>query len=102
MNSSNLPNNLKSLFFIQTLTRNKDKEDFSINLLTASLVYIHREKFRSNVLVKFNPPIVITPKHQSLLKTIVEDGSRRSSEQAIDELTNAMEAMVRSSTLHSP
>jgi glycerol-3-phosphate O-acyltransferase/dihydroxyacetone phosphate acyltransferase len=54
------------------------------------------------VLVKFNPPIVITPKHQSLLKTLAEDGSKRSSEQAINELTNAMEEIVRSNTLDSP
>ncbi|CAI2170478.1 2713_t:CDS:2 [Funneliformis geosporum] len=84
------------------LTRNKDKEDFSVNLLTVSIVYNHREKFRSNVLVQFNPPIVLTPKHQNLLKTITEDGRRRSSEQAINELTNAMEEMVRSNTLDSP
>ncbi|PKK80812.1 hypothetical protein RhiirC2_723478 [Rhizophagus irregularis] len=91
-----------ALIASETLTRNKDKEDFSIHLLTASLVYIHREKFRSNVLVKFNPPIVITPKHQSLLKTVAEDGSKRSSEQAINELTNTMEEIVRSNTLDSP
>lgn len=54
------------------------------------------------MLVKFNPPIVITPKHQSLLKTVAEDGSKRSSEQAINELTNTMEEIVRSNTLDSP
>ncbi|CAG8497415.1 2074_t:CDS:2 [Funneliformis mosseae] len=84
------------------LTRNKDKEDFSVNLLTVSIVYNHREKFRSNVLVQFNPPIVLTPKHQNLLKTITEDGRRRSCEQAINELTNAMEEMIRSNSLDSP
>ncbi|CAG8579214.1 16675_t:CDS:2 [Acaulospora colombiana] len=85
-----------------TLTRNKDREDFSINLLTVSIVYIHREKFRSNVLVKFNPPIVLTPKHHSLLKNITSDEQRKTSEDAIRELTSAMEQMVRSNTLDAP
>ncbi|CAG8810896.1 24572_t:CDS:2 [Gigaspora margarita] len=86
----------------KTLTRNKDTADFSINLLTASLVYIRREKFRSNVLVKFNPPIVLTPQHQALLKTDTPDGKRRTSEQAINELTSVMEETIRSNTLDSP
>ncbi|CAG8436162.1 9489_t:CDS:2 [Diversispora eburnea] len=78
------------------------REDFSINLLTVSIVYTHREKFRSNVLVKFNSPIVLTPKHQSLLKIETENGKRISSEQAIRELTSAMEELVRSNTLDAP
>ncbi|CAG8594572.1 hypothetical protein C2G38_2248294 [Gigaspora rosea] len=91
-----------ALIASETLTRNKDTADFSINLLTASLVYIRREKFRSNVLVKFNPPIVLTPQHQALLKTITPDGKRRTSEQAINELTSVMEETIRSNTLDSP
>ncbi|CAG8438379.1 10135_t:CDS:10 [Dentiscutata heterogama] len=91
-----------ALIASETLTRNKDQPDFSINLLTASLVYIRREKFRSNVLVKFNPPIVLTPQHQALLKTITSDGKKRTSEQAINELTSVMEETVRSNTLDSP
>ncbi|CAG8464260.1 8824_t:CDS:2 [Acaulospora morrowiae] len=91
-----------ALIASETLTRNKDREDFSINLLTVSLVYTHREKFRSNVLVKFNPPIVLTPKHHSLLKNITSDGQKRTSEHAIRELTSAMEEMVRSNTLDAP
>lgn len=84
------------------MTRNKDRDDFSINLLTVSIVYTHREKFRSNVLVKFNSPIVLTPKHQSLLKTETEGGKKISSVEAIRELTSAMEETVRSSTLDAP
>ncbi|RHZ74051.1 hypothetical protein Glove_227g21 [Diversispora epigaea] len=91
-----------ALIASETLTRNKDREDFSINLLTVSIVYTHREKFRSNVLVKFNSPIVLTPKHQSLLKIETENGKRISSEQAIRELTSAMEELVRSNTLDAP
>ncbi|CAG8470111.1 2332_t:CDS:10 [Cetraspora pellucida] len=91
-----------ALIASETLTRNKDSPNFSINLLTVSLVYIRREKFRSNVLVKFNPPIVLTPQHQSLLKTITSDGKKRTSEQAINELTSVMEETVRSNTLDSP
>ncbi|KAF0382853.1 Glycerol-3-phosphate O-acyltransferase / dihydroxyacetone phosphate acyltransferase [Gigaspora margarita] len=91
-----------ALIASETLTRNKDTADFSINLLTASLVYIRREKFRSNVLVKFNPPIVLTPQHQALLKTDTPDGKRRTSEQAINELTSVMEETIRSNTLDSP
>ncbi|CAG8678078.1 23743_t:CDS:10 [Dentiscutata erythropus] len=91
-----------ALIASETLTRNKDQPDFSINLLTASLIYIRREKFRSNVLVKFNPPIVLTPQHQALLKTMTSDGKKRTSEQAINELTSVMEETVRSNTLDSP
>ncbi|CAG8691443.1 6681_t:CDS:2, partial [Ambispora leptoticha] len=91
-----------ALIASEALTRNKDRPNFSINLLTVSLIYIRREKFRSNVLVKFNPPIVLTPQHQSLLKTVTSDGKKRSSEQAINELTSVMEETVRSNTLDSP
>lgn len=49
------------------LRRNKDNPDFKLVLLTCSITYLHREAFRSDVLVSFNPPIELTIKdHYSL------------------------------------
>ncbi|QRW19202.1 acyltransferase [Rhizoctonia solani] len=44
------------------LTQQKDNPDFCITLLTCSITYMHREHFRSDVLVSFNPPLKLTPK----------------------------------------
>lgn len=44
------------------LRRNKDNPDFKLVLLTCSITYLHREAFRSDVLVCYNPPIELTIK----------------------------------------
>ncbi|KAF8760948.1 Phosphate acyltransferase [Rhizoctonia solani] len=49
------------------LTQQKDNPDFCITLLTCSITYMHREHFRSDVLVSFNPPLKLTPKARILL-----------------------------------
>lgn len=52
------------------LRRNKDNPDFKLVLLTCSITYLHREAFRSDVLVSFNPPIELTIKdHYALFST---------------------------------
>lgn len=44
------------------LRRNKHNPDFKLVLLTCSITYLHREAFRSDVLVSFNPPIELNIK----------------------------------------
>jgi len=45
-----------------TLTAQKDQGSFELTLLTCSITYMHRERFRSDVLVSFNPPLKLRPK----------------------------------------
>ncbi|TBU25155.1 hypothetical protein BD311DRAFT_790578 [Dichomitus squalens] len=44
------------------LSRNRHNPDFEIDVLTCSITYMHREHFRSDVLVTFHPPMKFTPK----------------------------------------
>ncbi|CAE7228249.1 unnamed protein product [Rhizoctonia solani] len=48
------------------LTQQKDNPDFRLTLLTCSITYMHREHFRSDVLVSFNSPLQLDPKAHSL------------------------------------
>jgi hypothetical protein len=45
-----------------TLTAQKDQDNFELTLLTCSITYMHRERFRSDVLISFNPPLKLKPK----------------------------------------
>ncbi|KAI0062894.1 acyltransferase-domain-containing protein [Artomyces pyxidatus] len=45
-----------------TLSRNRDNPDFEISILTCSVTYMHRQHFRSDVLVTFNPPFRFRPR----------------------------------------
>ncbi|KAK9893278.1 hypothetical protein P389DRAFT_21761 [Cystobasidium minutum MCA 4210] len=55
------------------LRRNKDNPDFKLVLLTCSITYLHREAFRSDVLVCYNPPIELTIKdHYALFSSSVK------------------------------
>ncbi|KAJ6594158.1 hypothetical protein B0H19DRAFT_1094154 [Mycena capillaripes] len=50
------------------LTRNRNNPDFEICLLNCSVTYMHRQHFRSDVLVTFHPPMTFSPKtHPELL-----------------------------------
>ncbi|KAI5117785.1 hypothetical protein M0805_000428 [Coniferiporia weirii] len=44
------------------LTRNKDDPTFEIYLQTCSITYMHRQHFRSDVLITFHPPTPFGPK----------------------------------------
>ncbi|KAI0070641.1 hypothetical protein K474DRAFT_1651022 [Panus rudis PR-1116 ss-1] len=53
------------------LTRNRNNPDFTISVLTCSITYMHREHFRSDVLVTFHPPMKFSPKtHPELLAPV--------------------------------
>ncbi|KAF9128643.1 hypothetical protein BGW39_004862 [Mortierella sp. 14UC] len=78
-----------------TLARFKDQPDFSLTLMTSSINYLHREKFRSDVLVTFHPPIVLTPQQNpKLFSTVKEERT-----EAIQKLTEQLESTVRSNLL---
>ncbi|KAF9433114.1 hypothetical protein BGZ76_009882 [Entomortierella beljakovae] len=78
-----------------TLSRFCDKPDFSLTLMTTSINYLHREKFRSDVLVTFHPPIVLTPQQDKKLYS--ENKDERT--EAIRRLTELLESTVRSTLL---
>ena len=73
----------------------QDRPDFSLTLMTASINYLHREKFRSDVLVTFHAPIVLTPQQDS--KLFSTNNEERT--EAIKKLTDLLENTVRSNLL---
>ncbi|KAF9344993.1 hypothetical protein BGX26_003669 [Mortierella sp. AD094] len=78
-----------------TLSRFHDKPDFSLTLMTTSINYLHREKFRSDVLVTFHPPIVLTPQQDKKLYSDIKEERV----EAIQKLTELLESTVRSTLL---
>jgi len=63
--------------------------------MTTSINYLHREKFRSDVLVTFHAPIVLTPQQDpKLFSTNKEERT-----EAIKKLTDLLENTVRSNLL---
>ncbi|KAH7916529.1 acyltransferase-domain-containing protein [Hygrophoropsis aurantiaca] len=77
------------------LTRNRDNPDFSISILTCSVTYMHRQHFRSDVLVTFNPPTIFSPKNNPELLAPVDYNQIRS-------LTAQMHHQISSRTIDSP
>ncbi|EMD37618.1 hypothetical protein CERSUDRAFT_114270 [Gelatoporia subvermispora B] len=77
------------------LSRNRDKPDFEISVLTCSITYMHREHFRSDVLVTFHPPMKFRPKdNPELLAPVKYDEIRG--------LTARMHQQISSGTLDAP
>ncbi|KAI0341905.1 hypothetical protein BDW22DRAFT_1331173 [Trametopsis cervina] len=77
------------------LSRNRSSPDFEVCILTCSITYMHRQHFRSDVLVTFHPPIRLTPsKNPELLEPI--DYSE------IRSLTAKMHQQIGSGTLDAP
>ncbi|KAJ3505142.1 hypothetical protein NLJ89_g7566 [Agrocybe chaxingu] len=54
------------------LSRNRDDPDFEISVLPVSITYMHRQHFRSDVLVTFQSPLTFTPKNNPELLSPVE------------------------------
>jgi glycerol-3-phosphate O-acyltransferase / dihydroxyacetone phosphate acyltransferase len=63
-----------------TLTAQKDQEDFELTLLTCSITYMHRERFRSDVLISFNPPLKLRPKVSVLRLQLLRNSQVASSD----------------------
>ncbi|KAI6040320.1 hypothetical protein EDC04DRAFT_1534771 [Pisolithus marmoratus] len=77
------------------LTRNQDKSDFSISILTCSITYMHRQHFRSDVLVTFHRSIKFTPKDNPELVAPVDFNHIR-------EVTARMQELISSGTIDAP
>ncbi|POV99950.1 hypothetical protein PSTT_13457 [Puccinia striiformis] len=78
----------------------KDQSNFEINLSPCSITYLHRQNFRSDVLVSFHDPIILNqtnPTHQDLVSTVPETRKK-----AIGDLTTNLTEKIRSGTLDSP
>ncbi|KAI0305770.1 hypothetical protein B0F90DRAFT_1624477 [Multifurca ochricompacta] len=59
------------------LSRNRNDIDFEISILTCSITYMHRQHFRSDVLVTFHPPFTFRPKdNPELLEPVNYDNIR--------------------------
>ncbi|KAJ7163580.1 hypothetical protein C8R43DRAFT_1062622 [Mycena crocata] len=77
------------------LTRNRNNPDFEISLLNCSVTYMHRQHFRSDVLVTFHPPMTFSPKtHPELVAPIDYNNIRT--------LTAQMHHQISSGTIDSP
>ncbi|KAJ6500068.1 hypothetical protein C8R47DRAFT_1257284 [Mycena vitilis] len=74
------------------LTRNRNDPTFEICLLNCSVTYMHRQHFRSDVLVTFHPPMIFSPKE--LLAPVDYMNIRT--------LTAQMHDQISSGTIDSP
>ncbi|KAF7985042.1 hypothetical protein HWV62_8877 [Athelia sp. TMB] len=71
------------------LTRNRNNADFEISVLTCSITYMHRQHFRSDVLVTFNPPMTFTVKdNPELLAPVNYDEIRALTARMHDEISS--------------
>ncbi|CUA76833.1 hypothetical protein RSOLAG22IIIB_02309 [Rhizoctonia solani] len=83
------------------LTQQKDNPDFRLTLLTCSITYMHREHFRSDVLVSFNPPLQLDPKtHSSLLNCPPNEPS--TTQHAVRSLTTFLYDQITQGTITAP
>ncbi|CAE6457764.1 unnamed protein product [Rhizoctonia solani] len=83
------------------LTQQKDNPDFRLTLLTCSITYMHREHFRSDVLVSFNPPLQLDPKtHSGLLNCPPNEPS--TTQHAVRSLTTFLYDQITQGTITAP
>ncbi|KAI0320922.1 hypothetical protein OF83DRAFT_466959 [Amylostereum chailletii] len=78
-----------------TLTRHRDEPDFEVSILTCSVTYMHRQHFRSDVLVTFHPPFKFTPRNNPELVAPVDYNEIRA-------LTARLHRQIASGTLDAP
>ncbi|KAF8334240.1 uncharacterized protein EI90DRAFT_3051548 [Cantharellus anzutake] len=82
-----------------TLSRNLADPDFEVTLLTCSIAYVHPSRFRSDVLVTFNPPLHLRPStHPSLIQ---RPGSPFPAG-AIQSLTRLIQTQLSSGIIDAP
>ncbi|KAH0588888.1 hypothetical protein H2248_004677 [Termitomyces sp. 'cryptogamus'] len=77
------------------LTRNRNNPEFEISVLTCSITYMHRQHFRSDVLVTFHEPLVFRVKDNPELIAPVDYNNIRL-------LTTKMHDIISSGTIDSP
>lgn len=79
-----------------TLAQQADNPAFQVAIQPVSITYLHRNLFRSDVLVTFNPPILVSAATHPGLATVP------ASESAIRSLTTTISRDIRSGILDSP
>ncbi|KAL0956352.1 hypothetical protein HGRIS_002502 [Hohenbuehelia grisea] len=77
------------------LSRNRDDPNFRISVLPVSITYMHRQHFRSDVLVSFHEPLRFTPKDNPELLKPIDFNEIRS-------LTSQMHRTLSYGTIDSP
>ncbi|KAK2464280.1 hypothetical protein APHAL10511_003737 [Amanita phalloides] len=77
------------------LSRNKGNPEFEISILNCSITYMHRQHFRSDVLVTFHPPMTFNPRDNPELVDPVDFKDIRA-------LTARMHQVISSGTIDSP
>ncbi|KAG8705528.1 hypothetical protein FRC08_001630 [Ceratobasidium sp. 394] len=83
------------------LTRQRDNPDFKLTLLTCSITYMHRQHFRSDVLVSFNPPLQLSPKtHGGLLNC--PPNQPETTQHAVRSLTTCLYDQITQGTITAP
>ncbi|KAH7106839.1 hypothetical protein BKA62DRAFT_685252 [Auriculariales sp. MPI-PUGE-AT-0066] len=79
----------------EVLSRQRDNPDFKISIQPVSMTYMHRQHFRSDVLVSFHAPITFSPQdNPELLEPVDFDNIRA--------VTSTLSDIIRSGTLDSP
>ncbi|SJK97467.1 uncharacterized protein ARMOST_00719 [Armillaria ostoyae] len=77
------------------LSKHRDQPDFEVYVLNCSITYMHRQHFRSDVLVTFHPPMKFTPKDNPELLEPVDYTHIRS-------VTSDIHRQISSGTFDSP
>ncbi|KAF8894078.1 hypothetical protein BD779DRAFT_1435241 [Infundibulicybe gibba] len=77
------------------LSRNRDDPTFEISVLTCSITYMHRQHFRSDVLVTFHEPMIFRPSDNPELLTPVNYDE-------IKSLTSQLYQKISMGTIDSP
>ncbi|RXW21907.1 hypothetical protein EST38_g3946 [Candolleomyces aberdarensis] len=77
------------------LGRNRDDPDFEVSLLPCSVTYMHRQHFRSDVLVSFDEPMVFSVKNNPELIPPVDFTHIR-------QVTDGLQERIRSGVLEAP
>ncbi|CDR48796.1 RHTO0S20e01552g1_1 [Rhodotorula toruloides] len=89
-----------------TLTRQKDNPKFELAIQTASITYLHRNLFRSDVLVTFHKPIYVSAlTHPDLIAPSLPttpSPTPSAHERAIRSLTATIGTSIRSGILDAP
>ena len=73
---------------VEMCRRHEDDRDYTIAILPCSLTYLHREKWRSDVLVTFSEPILVTPKDLPSVGSEAEGAA--GAEAAVSDVANGM------------
>ncbi|KAF9070113.1 hypothetical protein BDP27DRAFT_1392088 [Rhodocollybia butyracea] len=77
------------------LSKHRNDTDFELSILNCSITYMHRQHWRSDVLVTWHPPIILSPQNNpELLKPVDYN--------AIRGVTNQIYQQISSGTFDSP